>query len=488
MEYRKKAAEAAAKAAADAAKNDPAKQAEAAAKAMREQREKKGAPPADSPAAPPAPPQKPSAPPEMPDAPDSTMAAAPQDTLSAPPAAAAQQDTLPPPPDTTKVNFFWGSRRVRLFRRDMQMSADSLMYTELDSLARLYQNPILYNEGNRQYASDSIYIVIRERRMEKAHLLSNAFITIEEAPHSYDQIRGAEVVAYFDSTSALTRFDALGGAASLFYLEENKALATVNKVEAKMIYATFQDGEIERIYYYENPKNDGYPTVQLPEEDKTLKGFRWEPERRPASPLDVTSLVPRTSQRISYLAHPHAQFKQTETYFPGYISKVYRDIAIRDSLEVVRQRQKEELELMTRQEVETPKDTLVIPLEPVDSVATAPIDTLAAAPADTLQTPPPPPVADAPKPTPAELRKAERERAKAEREAQRKARWEELDRKDAEKKAAKEQKKLERQRAKKLKALRKLEKKAAKERARFEKYLRKEQVKAQKKNKQDKLI
>ena len=157
--------------------------------------------------------------------------------------------------------------------------------------------------------------------MQRAHLLSNAFITIEEAPGAYDQIRGTEMVAYFDSTNALTRFDALGGASSLFYLEENGALATVNKVESKMIYATFADGQMERIYYYDNPKNDGYPTVQLPEEDKTLKGFRWDPERRPASARDVTALVPRRSERMAYLARPHAAFRQTDDYFPGHIGK-----------------------------------------------------------------------------------------------------------------------------------------------------------------------
>ena len=140
-------------------------------------------------------------------------------------------DTLPPPLDTTKVNFVWGIKNVKLFRRDMQMSSDSLAYNDLDSLAKLYRDPIFFNEGNRQYAADSIYMVIKDKQMQRAHLLSNAFITIEEAPGAYDQIRGTEMVAYFDSTSALTRFDALGGAPSLFYQEENAALATVNKVD-----------------------------------------------------------------------------------------------------------------------------------------------------------------------------------------------------------------------------------------------------------------
>ncbi len=490
MEYRKKAAEAAAKAAEEAAKNDPNRPPENARQPQGNKPPQGDKPKEDKPA----PAEKP-APVEKPASADTL--AAPTDSLTAPadslamPAdsLAASKDSLvveEPPKDTTKVAFLWGSKHVRLFRRDMQMASDSLTYTDLDSLVRVYQDPIFYNEGRRQYASDSMYIVIKDQQMQKAHLLSNAFITMEEGPGTYNQVRGAEMVAYFDSTTALTRFDALGGAASLFFLEENGALATVNKVETKMIYATFKDGDIERMYYYDNPKNDGYPTVQLAQDDKQLKGFRWEPERRPKSPADVTSLVPRRSERTSYLARPHADFKQTELYFPGYIHQLYRDIAIRDSLEVVRQRQKQQEQEAL--EKAAPADTLAAPVkeekEPVktDEKPAVQDSTAAAKPAvsDTLS---------AAKPlTAAELKalekaqkKAEREKKKAERQAALEAKWAEQDRIYEEKQAAKAQRKLDKERARKLKMLRKQEKKAQKERARFEKYLKKEREKALKK-------
>ena len=471
MEYRKKAAEAAAKAAEEAAANDPNRPPEPPKK-------KSGGPIM------PAPEPKPSAD-TLADLPDTLASALPdtlavRDSLAAPKEAIQPKDTLPPPPDTTRIGFLWGSKNVQLFRSDVQMSSDSLTYTDLDSLVRLYQDPLVFNEGRRQYAADSIYLVIRDKRMEKAHLLSNAFITIQEDSVSYDQVRGAEMVAYFDSTSALTRFDALGGAASLFYLEENGVLATVNKVESKMIYTTFADGDIERMHYYDSPKNDGYPTVQLPQDDRQLKGFRWEPARRPSGPRDVTSLVPRPSERTSYLARPHAEFKQTNLYFPGYIKKVYRDIAVRDSLKVVHEREKAAADSLRKAAMKA--DSLAVrpdSLAAADSLSSAPADSLSlAAPADSLSA-----SADTlaaqkvltPKEQKAlekAQKKAEREKQKAEREAAREARWAEQDRLDAERKAAREQRKLERERARKLKALRKLEKRAQRDRAIFEKYLK----------------
>lgn len=537
MEYRKKAAEAAAKAAEEAAKKDPNRQ------------PPKGA----------APGKEKDAEPEKPKAPEK-----PKETGKT--AVKSPGDTLPPPPDTSKVTFLWGSKRVRMFRRDMQMSSDSLTYNDLDSLVRVYQDPIFYNEGDRQYTADSIYLVVRNRAVEKAHLLSNAFITIQEEVLSFDQIRGAEMVAYFDSTSALTRFDALGGASSLFFLEENGALATVNKVDSKMIYATFKKGNIEKMYYYDNPKNDGYPTVQLPSDEKELKGFRWEPERRPASPQDITTLVPRESERFVYLARPHADFKQTEIYFPGHIRKIYRDIAIRDSLDVVREqlrrRRQDSLArvkalipeadtlftqadtLLTQTDtLLTQADTLLKPAEtrelppvveaPADTVLTpanphqqppvevpAPADTLTLpSPADTLLTPVDttalaPLDSLAPPLTPAEIKarekaeakarreevrlrklresdarrrekeaarrakEAEQEKIEAEKQAVLEAQWAVQDSLYAAKQAVKAEKKLQKERARKLKILRRREKKAQKERKIFERYLHQEQQKA----------
>lgn len=485
MEYRKKAAEEAAKAAEDAAKGDPNR------------------PPDKKPNTAPKPPKPPKAPADTAavTAPaDTASMTAPADTTAltvpADTSATAQAPAeLEPPKDTTKITFLWGSNRVRLFRRDMQMASDSLAYNDIDSLVRVYKDPVFFNEGNKQYASDSIMLVVKDKTVQKAHLLSNAFITMQQDAKSYNQIRGAEMVAYFDSTSALTRFDALGGAASIFFLVEQNALATVNKVESKMIYATFRDGDIERMYYYDNPKNDGYPTVQLPEDERQLKGFRWEPEKRPKSPLDVTTLIPRHSERTSYLARPHTKFTQTDIYFPGHIRKVYRNIALRDSLKVERSREEQRrkaaedaalADSLARVKADSTlvaaADTLAATVSPADTLTTpaAPADTSAISapgPSDTLQAQPAAPDKKALKEAEKKRKAEEKARKKDEKQKAREAKWAQQDKAYEERQAAKAARKLEKERERKLKALRRLEKKAKKEREILEKYIQKEQLK-----------
>ena len=242
----------------------------------------------------------------------------------------AKKDTIAVPTgplDTTKVGFLLGLGDVRVFREDMQMRCDSLRYSDLDSVARFYVNPMIWNEGTRQYSSDSLYTLISNGYMERASLMSNAMVISQSDTAHYDQIRGTEIMAYFNEQSELRRFDALGGANTIFFLEEKDTLATVNKVEAKMLSAVLVDGAIDRVYYFDNPKNDAYPLLKYPRAEKFMKGFNWDPERRPKRREDVTTLKVKPSQRDYYSSKPRATFTNTDRYFPGYMESVYGKIA-----------------------------------------------------------------------------------------------------------------------------------------------------------------
>ena len=398
--------------------------------------------------------------------------ASPSDSLTAPADSlmAAADSLNAAPVDSTKLGFLSGIGHVRAYRSDMQMACDSLEYCDIDSLARLFNDPIVWNDGNRQYSSDSLTVVIRNQKMDRASLMSNAFITIQEDSLCFDQIRGAEVMAYFDDSTSLKRFDALGGSSALFYLKENDAFATVNKVESKMLSALFKNGDIDRIFYFDNPKNDAYPVVQLPKEERQLKGFRWDPEKRPTGRQDITDIVIRSSEREEYDDRPQPKFRYTERYFPGHIAEMKKELARHDSLRQARRINDAALRdsLQLADSLQVIADSLLATsLRDIDSLAVAdslemeklllesslaldsPGDTTAAA-KDSLSAATPAPL------TAQELRekkKAEREAAAAARTAAKEARWAELDARDAAKAAAKEEKANAKKRASTLKIL-----------------------------------
>ena len=415
--------------------------------------------------------------------------------------------------DTTAIGFLRARGHIRMFKSDMQARCDSLEYTDLDSLARLFLSPIVWNEGNRQYTSDSLTVSVKNQRMDKANLMSNAFIIIQEDSLCFDQIRGTEIMAYFDSTTVLERFDALGGSSALFYLKENDAFATVNKVEAKMITANFVGGEIDRISYFDSPKNDAYPLVQLPEEERQMKGFNWQPDIRPKGKNDITELPLRRSERTGYLARPMPRFTETERYFPGHMKSIARKLEAADSLRRARHAEERRRQALAEQEAalaaaadslqaEVAVDTVAIDL-PEDALHGAGGSPTAVAPADTVLSGGKPVEPEVPSRelTPEELKAAEAaqkaaERAarKAEAEAKREARanareerWERLDARDAAKQAAKDAKALEKKREQTLKLVIAAEKDAARDQKRLEKYIRKyERRKERKENRKNK--
>lgn len=237
------------------------------------------------------------------------------------------------PLDSSAVGFLSAMRGVRVFRDGMQAVCDSLLYSDIDSLARMFKNPIVWNDIRHQYSADSMYLAIHNNRMEKAYLLSNAFIHIDEGEKYYDQIRGTEMTAYFDDKNQLTRFDSMGGSNAIFFFKEkDDRISTANKKESTMMTADFENGEIRRITYFETPKSNAFPVAQMLKEDMRLKGFNWLPELRPAGPIDLTARIPRANQRREYDGHPRAAFKQTEIYFKGYMAQIYRQIERSDSL------------------------------------------------------------------------------------------------------------------------------------------------------------
>ncbi len=356
-------------------------------------------------------------------------------------------DSIPAAPDTTKVGFAYALGNVKVFRKDIQVRCDSMRYSDLDSIARFYKDPIVWNEENRQYYSDSLALLVKGNSIDRASLMSNAFVVTKEDEKLFDQIRGAEIMAYFDSTAALKRFDALGDAVAVFFLEENGHLATVNKVECKMLSGNFVNGQMDRVFYYDTPKNDGYPVVQFPETDRLLKGFKWEPDKRPMGKEDITTLTVRPSQRSLYDARPRAEFKQTDIYFPGYIKSVYAAIDARQKAKLEAEKSKNK----TKEAIDTTRSVSIdSSLVAKDSVKTqldslsAPLDSLSVAgeASDSLSS-------QTQRRTFFEKIGDWIDRIRARREA----RWQRLDERDAQRAAIKQEKALKKKREKTRKEL-----------------------------------
>lgn len=389
-------------------------------------------------------------------------------------------DSLSAPKDSTKLNFITAIKNVKMFRKDIQLACDSLVYNDLDSLVRMYEKPFVWNEGNRQYSADSIYAVIKDRAMQKASLMSNAFIIVKEDSLCFDQIRATEMLAYFDTTGALTRFDALGEANAVFYLQEDSVYATVNKSAAKMLSARFLNGELDKVYYFDAAKNDGYPVAQMTRDERVLKGFDWQIDACPRGKQDITLLSLRASERSSYASRPRATFEYTDRYYPGYIPGIMKQIRegkVAKANAEARRKAAAQAKAAAADSLTVAGDSLSVAqdslsLSPADSLGTSlpsVADSTKAA-TDSLSMPSDSSSVNAPVLDPSAMKKAQRDSIRAAKIAAREAKWARLDSLDAAKAKAAADKKAAKLRAKKLKQLKALKAREEKENARLEKY------------------
>ncbi|MBQ0006338.1 MAG: hypothetical protein KBS57_02920 [Alistipes sp.] len=240
--------------------------------------------------------------------------------------------------DTAQVQFFHGFHNVRMYKSNMQMVCDSLEYSTLDSIVRLYRAPIVWKDIKTQLNADSMQFVIRNGSIDRGIMLSNAMIVSEHSPDKYyHQIKSPEMTAYFTSDgSALRRFDAVGGVQALFFMEEDSVVTMMNQKDAKIMNVTFKNGEVQKMLYMESVKSDAYPVRKLWKEDPEkmkLKGYGWYKEKRPADRFAVTAQILRPSVRQTVLDEEQfPSFPYTGEFFAGYMEDVLKCINEREPI------------------------------------------------------------------------------------------------------------------------------------------------------------
>ncbi|MCF0167409.1 MAG: hypothetical protein HUJ93_02015 [Bacteroidales bacterium] len=232
------------------------------------------------------------------------------------------------PADTVeRLRFVEAYRNARIYRTDMQARADSVAFSEVDSIARLFYDPVLWNEGVNQLTADKMLLLMNEGNFERGSMQGSAFIISQEDSVHFNQIKSTEMLGYF-TDNHLSRYDALGGVNAMFYLREGeeKLVTTLNVKAAQFMMMTMKDGMAERMKYYEQVKSDAYPVFDLEIDKQRIKGFSWRAEERPTDRFAITERGIRSSQRGEYSTIARPDYPVTDRYFNKYMSH------LRDSL------------------------------------------------------------------------------------------------------------------------------------------------------------
>lgn len=195
-------------------------------------------------------------------------------------------DTKEKPQNDSADRYFQGYHHVRIFSDSLQAVADSMFYSGIDSIFRLYQDPVAW-ANNSQISGDTMYLYTKNKKPERLYVFENSFAINKAGKDMFNQLRGNRMNGYFIDGN-IDYLRSKGNAESVFYvMDEDSALVGINKAQGDIIDLRFVNKELNKVVIISEPSGTMFPANQATEQDKVLRSFRWLEARRPKTKFEL---------------------------------------------------------------------------------------------------------------------------------------------------------------------------------------------------------
>lgn len=182
-----------------------------------------------------------------------------------------------------RVRAYFG---VRVFRNDMQMTCDSMVYLGSDSTIHLYRKPICWSE-NQQISADSMTVYIINGTVDHTIGTGNALCVMSDTLDFFNQMSGKEVISTLKD-GEVKNIDMDGNALTIYYAKESDgSFVGMNTTESSHICMYVEQQKIHHILFTKETTGVLYPMDQIPSGGDRLATFFWAEKIRPTDPQDV---------------------------------------------------------------------------------------------------------------------------------------------------------------------------------------------------------
>ena len=182
----------------------------------------------------------------------------------------------------TQYRLMLGYRNVRIFRKDFQAICDSLSSSTLDSVIRMYINPVLWQEQN-QVTSEVVNMQTSNQQIVKAEFTGKPMMVSKIDTLHYNQIAGKTMVSHFRD-NAIYRNDVDGNAQTIYYMQEEGSpeVQGLMYIESANMSFFIEEQMVTGITYRGSPTYTIYPMDKIPETQSLfLPDFAWHADKRP---------------------------------------------------------------------------------------------------------------------------------------------------------------------------------------------------------------
>ena len=201
---------------------------------------------------------------------------------------------------------------VRIFKNDLKGKSDSIYINESTGLTKLLKKPLLkiekqtFTESQKnlnnpilwfdqsQMTGNEIFLLsdTKTKKLDSLKINGNVFIIEKDtlSKDGFNQIKGGVLKGSFFE-GKLKSFNIIKNTEMVYYLysDEDQKLIGIDKTTCSAMEINFSKGEIGEITFLVSPSGNVYPQKDLPENERTLKGFIWRKDEMPLSVKDLFS-------------------------------------------------------------------------------------------------------------------------------------------------------------------------------------------------------
>lgn len=190
------------------------------------------------------------------------------------------------PLDTTRTRIVLAYNNVKIFKSDLQSKSDSAFYSYSDSTIRCFKNPIIWTQGS-QLSADTIFLQLKDRKLDNMQLKKNGFIVSTEADSSkFNQVKGKALTGLFKD-SKMYRMLVDGNAESIYYTIEDSVYSGMNRSLSSRMRLDFAENRLKEVMLVRKAEGTYYPIEAIPKDTDMLEGFIWKPKERPKSKEEI---------------------------------------------------------------------------------------------------------------------------------------------------------------------------------------------------------
>ena len=190
-------------------------------------------------------------------------------------------------PNDSSLRFLQIYHHVRIFSDSLQAVADSVYYSGMDSIFRLFINPVAW-AGGYQVTGDTMFLYTRNKKPERLYVFENSLVVGKTYTNMYNQIKGNTLNGYFKD-GVIDYMRAKGSAEAVYYIKDDSmALVGVTRVnKADIIDLLFSNKQLNKVVLRRDADGVMYPIRKVNPDELKLRNFKWLEDKRPKTKYEL---------------------------------------------------------------------------------------------------------------------------------------------------------------------------------------------------------